>query len=100
MLDHVPSPYGPREVDVTGEPKHWPCGTGIETAKPQPCGCEASGCGAPLGRLHMRTHPALRAFCARHRRLANVRLYEGVAAEVVAARLRAGARPGRPSGSA
>lgn len=31
MGDFVPSPYGPREFDCTGEPKHWPCGTGLET---------------------------------------------------------------------
>ncbi len=30
MGDHIPSPYGPREFDCTGEPKHWPCGTGFE----------------------------------------------------------------------
>ena len=32
MIDHIRSPYGPREVDVTGEPRHWPCGTGAEAA--------------------------------------------------------------------
>lgn len=30
MIDFVPSPYGPREFDCTGDPRHWPCGTGFE----------------------------------------------------------------------
>ena len=30
MSDHVASPYAPREFDCTGEPRHWPCGTGFE----------------------------------------------------------------------
>lgn len=30
MSDHIRSPYGPREFDCTGTPRHWPCGTGLE----------------------------------------------------------------------
>ena len=35
MSDYVASPYGPREIDVTGEPRHWPCGTGFEALPAQ-----------------------------------------------------------------
>ena len=36
MLDHVRSPYGPREFGVTGDPRHWPCGTGIDAQADEP----------------------------------------------------------------
>lgn len=32
MSDHVASPYRAREFDCTGNPRHWPCGTGFEAA--------------------------------------------------------------------
>lgn len=42
MRDHVPSPYGPRDFDCTGDPACWPCGTGLEEQPAAPPALESS----------------------------------------------------------
>lgn len=75
MYDVVPSPYGPREFDCTGTPKHWPCGTGLEAVVGAPC--PAAGCDGVAAPTKSNSDPALAPFCLRCRHRGAVALDRG-----------------------
>ena len=125
MYDVVPSPYGPRELDCTGDPACWPWNTThirgtrphvaapayvpddalaeyVPVPRPIPDRkairpCTAHGCSSPSAAVHRRTHPALYDFCDRHRIAGMTRIRHGRHPLVVADDMTVGSRIiGRP----
>lgn len=113
MLDHVRSPYGPREIDVTGKPEHWPCGTGLDAQADEPPrvhvfapplgsphACPTFGCGGAPALVRSNTHPALALFCPKCRHRAQALMCRAKIDGDAAAVLTRGGnrRPGRTPG--
>lgn len=69
------SSYGPREFDCTGDPRHWPCGTGFEAVVGAPC--PAAGCDGVAAPTKSNSDPALAPFCLRCRHRGAVALDRG-----------------------
>jgi hypothetical protein len=112
MLDIVRSPYGPCEIDCTGNVACWPWAPppAVEEIPDDVMGpealarldapvasmCTAHGCTLAAAGVRRNTRPALAPFCDRHRHIATVRIAAGRTPEEAAARLRIGMAPGRP----
>lgn len=85
------STYGPREFDCTGDPRHWPCGTGLEAVVGAPC--PAAGCDGVAAPTKSNSDPVLAPFCLRCRHRGAVALDRGAVDEAgLVEWLRAGLR--------
>lgn len=117
MLDVIASPYGPCEIDCTGDVECWPWVVTVArpvvapvdyTPKPRPVPapksirpCTAHGCTALSAAVRRRTHPELYDFCDRHRIAGLARIRKGRHPETVADDMTAGCRIiGRPRSAA